>query len=555
MDYSAKRSFVENGLILSCLRGWDATGIATVKNADKPPEVYKKAMPSPDFVNIKRTQRILDGVDEYLAVLGHTRSATMKGSTSDENAHPFQFDHITMIHNGHIPNYKSLKADCDVEVDSAHVAASIAQNGEAWTLDRINGEYTLIWHNSQDKTINIAKNQGRPIHYARIPAWGGYVFASEFGMLAMLLDRHNIKIDDKIWRPADLMHFKYDLDTLDGTMYPFLRPPTKYHGPPTRNTSAATHSSTMNSTDIPTRRRKQRLGQTSSSSTSYYGSERMSGRGVVSTSNGQRTGIDRDLISRVVLSSSQRLLKNAQDSVEDMVLAQEMKAAKRLNSFNLKFGLPYGVDFVDWVPYKDYGDHPFGTVVGVLTGSQFKGQICEVPCITDTEYEAVDELGRFVQCAAWNVKSFVKSSKDRDDTRVIVMKVDDDVLGRLYREYEIEKERKKSPSNSKALVVLPAPTKELAKDGMPQPRELSEPDTESAGTGAVYHGPKGSWITMQRWVELTRDGCSYHQCKLNISQHRQIYWIDDCPICPTCANDNHEELLIPNAQFSAQSAR
>lgn len=69
-------------------------------------------------------------------LLGHVRFATSgKGSKRDQNAHPFTFGSITLVHNGHFSNWKAVlkKYECqeDIEVDSEAFAWRLSQIVEA----------------------------------------------------------------------------------------------------------------------------------------------------------------------------------------------------------------------------------------------------------------------------------------------------------------------------------------------------------------------------------------------------------------------------------------
>ena len=82
-------------------RGYDSAGIAYIKDDDI---VIKK-----EVGKIRELDKLLDYKEDALVAVAHTRWAT-HGEPSKINSHPHQVGKITLVHNGIIENYESIKS-------------------------------------------------------------------------------------------------------------------------------------------------------------------------------------------------------------------------------------------------------------------------------------------------------------------------------------------------------------------------------------------------------------------------------------------------------------
>lgn len=214
------KEYMQEGLFFDTVRGGDATGIMRV-NADslkEPAMVYKKAVSGPDFLQLRQTDKILDSLDDAAFVVGHNRAGTSGSKDRDRNAHPFQYDHITLVHNGHINNVYSLGLKDAHPVDSAAVAEAFSKFGAREVLPKLNGAFVFVWHDAREGTLNIARNDARPLHWLALgdkPGdWEGMVFASEMEMLWLLVERNGIPHHGKFLYPSAHTWYKFDYEDL-----------------------------------------------------------------------------------------------------------------------------------------------------------------------------------------------------------------------------------------------------------------------------------------------------------------------------------------------------
>jgi glutamine---fructose-6-phosphate transaminase (isomerizing) len=154
-------------------RGYDSAGIALIKD---------------DLMLYKKKGKVADLEESILGKelqanigIGHTRWAT-HGEPSDRNAHPHVSNdgNLTLIHNGIIENYASIKqellnngytftSDTDTEV-LLNFIQDIKQNSKCTleealriALKRIVGAYCILLMDKNDPTTIIAARKGSPL--------------------------------------------------------------------------------------------------------------------------------------------------------------------------------------------------------------------------------------------------------------------------------------------------------------------------------------------------------------------------------------------------------
>lgn len=179
-------------LLIDQLRGEHATGVFKVDLAKNEVSTIKRAMNATDFLAQEDVKKFLDE-DRVNLYVGHNRYATMGDKGKHENAHPFQHEHITMVHNGGVDAWglDMLEGynDKEVEVDSHMVCMTLAKHGvkEAVT-NKLAGAFALIWWDQKERSLNFIRNQERPLWFAVTTA-GAIVWASEKAFLDVFLER------------------------------------------------------------------------------------------------------------------------------------------------------------------------------------------------------------------------------------------------------------------------------------------------------------------------------------------------------------------------------
>lgn len=186
-EWTSKEKWFTKALYVDTLRGFHSTGIFYVpyENMNEPPEVYKKALPGYDFLDLTRPRSIIKHIDKYAFIVGHNRHATT-GTINTENAHPFQKGHITLVHNGTLTSRHGVPSVTEVEVDSEAICHAFATKGASETLPKLNGAYALVWYDSEKGTLNLARNKERPLFFAFSKNGDNILFASESWMVKEL---------------------------------------------------------------------------------------------------------------------------------------------------------------------------------------------------------------------------------------------------------------------------------------------------------------------------------------------------------------------------------
>lgn len=178
-------ALIKRLLLFDFLRGEDGTGLAAVRSNGVDVKMSKNGSHPLDLFDRISFKEACNGYQSTV-FLGHNRAAT-RGAKNAVNSHPYQYGRITGAHNGTLDTscVKELedKLGEKFEVDSMAIFAMIERFGIDETIPLLQGAWSLVWHDAEDKTLNFIRNDKRPM-------WRGWAkdcrtmfWASEWKMI------------------------------------------------------------------------------------------------------------------------------------------------------------------------------------------------------------------------------------------------------------------------------------------------------------------------------------------------------------------------------------
>lgn len=189
-------------LQLDTVRGPHSTGIAAVSGGKKV-NVLKGVGTPWDLMETKKWDEMFRSLNKVL--LGHNRWAT-KGAVNKANAHPFEFDSVVGAHNGTLRSVYALDDYKDFEVDSENLYHHMDKNGVYDTIPKLNGAFALTWYNKDDHTINLIRNDERPLFYCFSEDMRSLMWASEEWMLLVAANQCKVKLTKLFELPVGVLH-------------------------------------------------------------------------------------------------------------------------------------------------------------------------------------------------------------------------------------------------------------------------------------------------------------------------------------------------------------
>lgn len=187
--------FFKQALFADTLRGFDSTGVFVMDTKKmNQPEVFKKAIAAPDFLQLAYTNKILSDAKDWNIMIGHNRHAT-KGGVDHHTAHPFQIGNITLVHNGTVDNHRTLPNGHKFDVDSEAITDAINDIGIEEVVKKISGAFTFIWHDRRNGSLNFIRNEERPLAFGKVKDKNTILMASESNMLRWLALRNGLGLE------------------------------------------------------------------------------------------------------------------------------------------------------------------------------------------------------------------------------------------------------------------------------------------------------------------------------------------------------------------------
>lgn len=218
-------------LIFDLLRGPDSTGMAAIRSFNDDVKIAKIASNPINLFDTQRYKEASNGAQSHV-FLGHNRAAT-KGAVNDINAHPFHHGNIVGAHNGTLTNrnFKELTELCGevYGTDSETLFAVMGSIGVEETIpllekgrDKSDGAWSLVFYDTDKKTLNFIRNEWRPMWYAFNKELDRIFWASEYWMIeAAVASSDN---DYELYADADgFQYFETDTDVLYSFDIPELK--------------------------------------------------------------------------------------------------------------------------------------------------------------------------------------------------------------------------------------------------------------------------------------------------------------------------------------------
>lgn len=177
---------------IDVIRGPDSTGIAAVR---KEGVFYMKdTLLPPHLMDDKDFRAEFEG-KKYLnyAYIGHNRKATV-GHITPDNAHPFQHEHITLVHNGTLRAHIDAGQKERFGTDSESIAYSMAKDGVRPTWRKLNGDASLIWYDARSDRLGTITNARRPLLFAWSKDHKHVVIGSESWMITSACAREKLEL-------------------------------------------------------------------------------------------------------------------------------------------------------------------------------------------------------------------------------------------------------------------------------------------------------------------------------------------------------------------------
>lgn len=201
ITYKAERVF-KRMLELDTFRGPHSTGIFCVKG-DKSTHLAKALGTPWDLAETHGFTQAFTGIAKVL--IGHNRWAT-KGKINKANAHPFEFKNLAGAHNGTLRTTHQLDDNQLFDVDSENLYHHMDKHGVYDTIPKLNGAFALTWYDKNHHTVNLLRNEERPLYYAFNNDLTTLYWASEPWMIRIAAAQAEEKIQDVIELPVGVLH-------------------------------------------------------------------------------------------------------------------------------------------------------------------------------------------------------------------------------------------------------------------------------------------------------------------------------------------------------------
>lgn len=219
-----------NMLLFNIPRGRDSTGVWSIdrdiNRKVKDEYLIKAPVHALDLQEFKGYDRVIGSVNKH-CLIGHGRAATV-GKINRANAHPFSFDNVAGAHNGTIPTYQMSKLESHDKfgTDSEALYYNINKFGVEATIQALTGgAWALTWYDKTDHSINLLRNDQRPLFFAVVNDGKTLFWGSEDEIIHAACGRNGIDTSDHMFELPENTWYKWRLP--DATNSPLPKPVVK----------------------------------------------------------------------------------------------------------------------------------------------------------------------------------------------------------------------------------------------------------------------------------------------------------------------------------------
>lgn len=472
--------FMYEAMVTGWLRGEESTGMFSAHKETGNVFYHKSVLRGAEFMDTPAPRRMLDNRSDSSLIVGHHRWCT-KGTVTYDNAHPFQYGHITLVHNGSLQNdFYFPHTDTGIPfVDSAKLAYNLSKTDNVTEfLSKVRGAYALVWWDQTLKAMRIVRNDDRPLHFAWGKGYTKFFFSSEPRHLFWMLDRNAIEIEEKqagiAFEPLNLHTFKVEEGkiTVSHEVYKESDEPYRsahyYKARPTQSWTESNRDildDEYRPTNLPMLPQPQADRGTGSSA--------------------------------VVRRSSSSIFPIFE---ENKVPILTKGRQNKLNALLAPFGTEFGRIHMASPQLFEHSAHGAPGVHGIGYFSNVGSENLDfiVPSISSAQFGALEDNGKFCHL---RVIGLSKSKKHKKEQPFLISQV-------AWAPTLIHWENTLS--------------KQIVQASMPRPEDL-------------ILGPQNIMIMETEYIRLTKDGCAVCSDPITIQEAPDLHWVkDQRPVCQTC---------------------